>query len=47
MIIDLHRTELTLDEAIAQVGRVQARYDRVQEVIIISQDNKVARRKRG
>lgn len=47
MIIDLHRTELTLDEAIAQVDRAQARYDRVQEVIIISQDNKVVRRKRG
>lgn len=47
MIVDLHRTELTLDEAIAQVDRAQARYDRVQEVIIISQDNKVVRRKRG
>lgn len=47
MIIDLHRTELTLEEAIAQVDRAQARYDRVQEVIIISQDNRVARRKRG
>lgn len=47
MIVDLHRTELTLDEAIVQVDRAQARYDRVQEVIIISQDNKVVRRKRG
>ncbi len=47
MIIDLHRTELILDEAIAQVDRAQAQYDRVQKVIIISQDNRVVRRKRG
>lgn len=47
MIIDLHRTELALEEAIAQVDRAQAQYDRVQEVIIISQDNRVVRRKRG
>ena len=47
VIVDLHRTALSLDEAIVQAEDALRRYSRLQEVILIAKDCEIVRRIRG
>lgn len=47
VVVDLHRTELPLDQAIAQSEDALRRYNRLYEVVLISKNRKIVRRLRG
>lgn len=47
LIVDLHRTEMTTEDALRQIEQAMNRYNRIEEVLLITHDRQLIRRGNG
>lgn len=47
LIVDLHRTEMTTEDALRQIEQAMSRYNRIEEVLLITHDRQLIRRGNG